>query len=182
MELMPVKPEDAGKWAEMRRDREAKRFMPMVDASVEELARRLQECTADTTDMSGKEILLSVHAGDCLVGFVGARNASRQMRYAEISYLIDVPWRGKGIAQAAVRCLIDKLFASGYRRLFATISVGNVASIRVATKVGFVHEGTLRQHHLIEGRPVDQEIHGLLDREWTGSAYAPKPAPDDSPC
>jgi len=75
------------------------------------------------------------------------------------------------LGRAAAGALVDMAFAdSELRRLYATISVGNEESRRIVERLGFVHEGTLRRHHLIEGQYVDQWFYGLLREEWAGGA------------
>jgi RimJ/RimL family protein N-acetyltransferase len=166
IELRPVIPDDAKRWAAMRQDADARRLTPLNDASLEELSQRLRKCTSDTTDMSGKEIMLAVYVAQCLIGFVSAHNTSNQMRYAEIAYSIDKMFRRNGIGYAAARMFIERLFHGGFRRVLAIISSDNAASISLVRKLGFAHEGTLRKHFIIQGREVDQEVHGLLAHEW----------------
>ena len=42
----------------------------------------------------------------------------------------------------------------------------NVASARVLEKVGFVHEGTLREDCVVDGVVSDSWVFGLLRRDW----------------
>ena len=42
----------------------------------------------------------------------------------------------------------------------------NDASARVLERVGFEHEGTLREQVFARGRRVDTERYGLLESEW----------------
>jgi len=42
----------------------------------------------------------------------------------------------------------------------------NRASRRVLEKSGFVQEGLLREHYLINGQPVNEVLYGLLRQEW----------------
>jgi ribosomal-protein-alanine N-acetyltransferase len=42
----------------------------------------------------------------------------------------------------------------------------NEPSQHVLRKLGFKHEGTLRQRHLFRGRYEDQLYFGLLAKEW----------------
>jgi RimJ/RimL family protein N-acetyltransferase len=46
------------------------------------------------------------------------------------------------------------------------IAVGNDPSDRVAQKLGFTREGTLREELLIRGNWVDHTLWSLLDREY----------------
>ena len=75
---------------------------------------------------------------------------------------------GKGIATAALRLLIEKIFAeSTLRRLLAYVHEENQPSRRVLEKLGFQEEGLLREHYIISGAPVNEVLYALLKREWT---------------
>ena len=71
--------------------------------------------------------------------------------------------QGQGVARECMAALIDHLLLEeGNRRLTAEIDSGNVASIRLAEKLGFRHEGTLRQHERTHKGICDLLIYGLL--------------------
>jgi ribosomal-protein-alanine N-acetyltransferase len=54
----------------------------------------------------------------------------------------------------------------GYHKIVLRIAVGNLASDRVAEKLGFTREGVLREELLIRGNWVDHTLWSLLDREY----------------
>ena len=54
----------------------------------------------------------------------------------------------------------------GYRRLEWKCNALNARSMRAAERLGFVYEGTFRQHMVIKGRNRDSAWFSLLDREW----------------
>jgi RimJ/RimL family protein N-acetyltransferase len=86
---------------------------------------------------------------------------------AEIGYWTAAPARGRGITTEAVAAVCGWGFAScGVQRLEWYAEVGNVASRRVAEKIGFVLEGTMRQLLLRpDGRRVDCWAGALLGAE-----------------
>lgn len=103
-----------------------------------------------------------------VVGSVSLKNISHSMGYAEIGYGIAESHHRRGIATAAVRLLVDKVFAeTTLRRLIAFVHDQNQASCRVLEKLGFKEEGILREHYMINGEPKDEVIYGLLRREWS---------------
>lgn len=102
-----------------------------------------------------------------VVGTVSLKNVSHSMGYGEIGYGISELHHGKGIATAAVRLLVDKVFTeSNLRRLVAYVHEENQASRRVLEKLGFQEEGLLREHYVIKGVPVNEVLYALLRREW----------------
>jgi len=81
---------------------------------------------------------------------------------AEIGYWTAAPARGRGITTEAVAAVCTWGFTScGVQRLEWYAEVGNVPSRRVAEKVGFTIEGTLRSFLL---RPGGERVDG-----WVGS-------------
>jgi ribosomal-protein-alanine N-acetyltransferase len=89
------------------------------------------------------------------------------MGYGEIGYGLAESHQGKGIATAAVRLLVEKIFRkTNLRRLLAYVHEENIASCRVLEKLGFQEEGVLREHYVINGTAVNEILYGLLKREW----------------
>jgi len=102
-----------------------------------------------------------------LVGTASA-TVNWRMRHAEIGYQIAEAYYGRGYAKAAVTNLLNLAFAETSRlmRVFASIHCENAASIAVVERLGFTHEGTLRDHYRIQNEYVTELIYGMLRREW----------------
>jgi [ribosomal protein S5]-alanine N-acetyltransferase len=94
-----------------------------------------------------------------------------QHEVAEIGYVIAREHWGKGYTSEAMRPLIDYAFnALGFHRLEAKLDPRNLASAKVLTKLGFVHEGTRRENWLDHNGRADTGLYGLLRGEWRTSA------------
>ncbi|WP_101829957.1 GNAT family N-acetyltransferase [Frankia canadensis] len=93
---------------------------------------------------------------------------------AEIGYWCAAHCRGQGVASQAVAAVCRWGFGTlGLSRIEWRAAVGNVASLRVARKTGFVLEGTLRQALVVGGgRRVDC---------WVGSRLPADPTPPGRP-
>ncbi|MBS0387070.1 MAG: GNAT family N-acetyltransferase [Proteobacteria bacterium] len=86
---------------------------------------------------------------------------------AELGYVLGREHWGRGYMDEALRRLIDCAFGElGLRRLEAEVDPRNARSARVLTRLGFVHEGLLRERWLTRGVPCSVNIYGLLQREW----------------
>ncbi len=90
-----------------------------------------------------------------------------RMRTGHIGYWIAAPARGRGVCTRALRLLaryaLDEL---RLERLALLTDPDNVASQRVAEKVGFRREGVLRSHLLHpDGRRRDSVMFSLLPGE-----------------
>jgi ribosomal-protein-alanine N-acetyltransferase len=152
-------------WYRMRQCPVAREYMPLVDTDVEGLDRRLAQASTNFDPSEAKEKYFGVRVVGQWVGLVGCRDVSPMMRYAEVNYMVDAPYRGCGYATAAVSVLIDQLFSHGFRKLGILVDAGNLASITVARRNKFTLEGILRAHYLIGGEPRDQLVFGRLQPE-----------------
>ena len=54
----------------------------------------------------------------------------------------------------------------GLQRISAVIFSPNTRSIKVLEKCGFVHEGTMSDRYVLDGKPVDGEMYGLTKVDW----------------
>ncbi|MEX6500700.1 GNAT family N-acetyltransferase [Pseudomonas zhanjiangensis] len=67
----------------------------------------------------------------------------------------------------AVYLLAERAMGSlGYRRLEWKCNALNTRSMRAAERLGFVYEGTFRQHMVVKGRNRDSAWFSIIDREW----------------
>jgi RimJ/RimL family protein N-acetyltransferase len=134
----------------------------------EEIAMTLQAAGADLTDLGKYEhYRWFIECDGEAVGSVSVKNISHMMKYAEIGYGVGEAHQGRGIATAAVKMLVQKCFCeSPLRKLLAYVHHENVASCRVLQKAGFILEGVLREHYIINGVAEDEIVFGLLKHEW----------------
>ena len=86
---------------------------------------------------------------------------------AQFGYWLAPTARGRGYATRAVMLLTRWLFELGAARVFMTIVADNDASIAVARRAGFVHEGTMRSHAVWQNQRYDVMWFAALPREWT---------------
>jgi ribosomal-protein-alanine N-acetyltransferase len=144
------------------------RHNPLKAMNREEIKAMLESEGCVLSDLATKESYRwFIQCEDAIVGSVSLKNISHTMGYAEIGYGVAEHCHGAGIATAAVNLLVKKCFCeSSLRKLLAYVHEKNVASCRVLEKAGFAREGTLREHYLINGVPVNEILFGLLRREW----------------
>jgi len=75
----------------------------------------------------------------------------------------------KGHGQAAVRALAGHGFGVlGLNRIGLNCDATNARAIRCYEKVGFQHEGVMREHRYVDGEYRDSVVMGLLKKEWSG--------------
>lgn len=79
------------------------------------------------------------------IGVIFLRNVNLAHRAAEVGYMLTRESWGKGFASTIVRMAVRHGFGNmGLCRIEAYVSTGNVASLRVLEKCGFVKEGRRR--------------------------------------
>lgn len=105
------------------------------------------------------------------LGNISVWPTSRRERSGEIGYWVRSASVGKGVAtEAAARVARVGFDELDLHRITLRIAVGNRASERVAEKLGFVHEGLLRQEVLVHGIWLDHTLWALLESEYRGLA------------
>jgi ribosomal-protein-serine acetyltransferase len=101
------------------------------------------------------------------VGSISMWTVSKLGKIAEFGYWVRSDEQSNGVCTEAVQLLLEEAFVSlKYHKVTLRIAVGNRGSERVAEKVGFTKEGTLREELLIRGNWVDHTLWSLLDREY----------------
>jgi RimJ/RimL family protein N-acetyltransferase len=86
----------------------------------------------------------------------------RYLLIAELGYWIDRDAEGRGIVGRACSALIDHAIAHGMRRIEIRTAATNDRSRRVAERLGFQREGTLRSALPIGETRLDVAVFGLV--------------------
>lgn len=95
------------------------------------------------------------------VGSVSAQ-IDRYTHSAQLGYWVDERVEGKGIVARACRGVVDDLFADGVERIEIRTARHNERSIRLAERLGFEREGTLRRALPVGEERHDVAVFGLL--------------------
>lgn len=168
MELLPYEPTFFQPFLDWRYQPLSVRHNPLKSMSHDEIEKMLAGESADLTQVGKAENFrwfISIEGE--VVGTISLKNISHSMGYGELGYGIAEKHHGKGIATAALRIMIDKIFhETSLRKLIAYVHEENQASRRVLKKLGFQEEGLLREHYIINGTPVNEVFYGLLKHEW----------------
>lgn len=168
MQFVPPSPDLLQKFYDYRQDPVTRQFNPLKPSSLEALAARFANSSSHWTEFHRAESLSwFVEVDGEAVGNVSIHSINRMMLTAEIGYGVFAAARGRGFASAMVSQLCAETFAHTHlRKLLAFVHEENLASRRVLEKLGFVQEGILREHYLINEQPVNEILYGLLRREW----------------
>lgn len=166
--LRPLRADDAGDLFALHADAEALRYWdapPWRESSRADAfldtARRL------AAEGTGVRVAVERSADRRFLGWCGVSRWSTRHRSAALTLCLDPGNGSRGFATEAARALLDWAFATGeLDRVQAEADTRNLACHRVLEKLGFVHEGTLREDCVVEGVVSDTAVYGLLRREW----------------
>lgn len=104
-----------------------------------------------------------------IIGVIGTHQINWTNRSTEIGYWLAQDFQGKGIITGACRALIAHLFAElDLHRVQIRCATGNAKSCAIARRLGFVHEGTVREAEIVNGQYFDLHIFGMLKQDWHG--------------
>jgi RimJ/RimL family protein N-acetyltransferase len=131
--LTPEQPADAGWLADLF----TARGTGIVTV---EAARQRIEAMTKTLAASGiGAVVMRPREGSPPVGYCALVVGRASLAEPEIVYEVLPEAQGRGYATEASCALMDAAWDTGRDRLWATIRARNVASLRVADKLGFVH-------------------------------------------
>jgi RimJ/RimL family protein N-acetyltransferase len=113
-------------------------------------------------------------ADDRIIGTCTLFAIHEPQQRAEIGYALGHEHWGQGYMSEALTILLDYAFgALGLRRLEADVDPRNSGSMRVLERLGFRHEGLLRERWKVNGELQDSVLLGLLEREWRRAPAEP---------
>ena len=114
---------------------------------------------------------LTLTGEDRLIGTCTLWNLDPGYHCGEVGYELHLVYGKQGIMREAVAAILTFGFSElGLHRIEATPFAENADSKNLLLKLGFRHEGTLRQRHYFRDRYLDQLYFGLLQEEWLKSA------------
>ncbi|MDQ1128044.1 GNAT family N-acetyltransferase [Microbacterium sp. SORGH_AS_0888] len=125
------------------------------------------EATASFTGMqlerfaAGTLLPTAIARDGVLIGSASLRLDS-YLGTAELGYWIDEEEQGKGVVFRACTALLDHAREAGAARVEIRTAVANVRSRRLAERLGFIHEGTLRAALPIGETRLDVALYGLV--------------------
>mgnify|MGYP000883098285 CR=1 FL=1 len=142
------------------------RWMPRIrENSSIEINEKIVESFVEEMS-AGKSVRCLIYANCEPAGYVGIK-IDKLNKNCDVSYWVCEKQRGRGIAKGAVKLMIDESFTSlDLHKFYLSASTRNTASISVAQSLGFIREGTLREHELLEDGYHDISIFSLLRKDW----------------
>jgi len=136
-------------------------YLPMSEAAEEQWFER------QISD-SGAHVLVIETLEGKPIGNLGFSEIDHKNRQAWFGISIcESDYRDRGLGTDAVRTLLCFAFEEmNLNRVALRVLDFNTRAIRCYEKVGFKHEGRLRQSHFTRGQYVDELVMGILSSEW----------------
>mgnify|MGYP002147930357 CR=1 FL=1 len=118
---------------------------------------------------------LVLRDGGLLVGTLSLYKIDAPCRRADIGYALGAAHQGQGLMNEALSAVVDLAFDHRpgtafddlrLNRIEADIDPRNAASCRALERLGFRHEGTLRERWWVAGEVSDTALYGLIRSDW----------------
>ena len=101
------------------------------------------------------------------LGFVFLNHVNRQYQMANLGFAVRTSRTGEGIATEAARRLAQYGFEQlRFQRIEIVVQKDNLASLKVAEKLGAVREGLLRNRLIVHGSSSDAYMHSLIPSDF----------------
>ena len=147
-------------------DPEIPRWIPVIPQPyTEQSALEFVQWSDEGWERGNRQfVIVDARSGE-LLGAIGM-TVNAGFAIGHIGYWVAAAARGRGVASSALRLLAGWALENGFGRVELVTDPDNVASQRVAEKVGFRREGILRSHVLHrDGRRRDSVMFSLLPGE-----------------
>lgn len=106
-----------------------------------------------------------------LLGDVGLILANKAALQAEVGYIFNPAYAGKGYATEATEAIITLGFERfGFHRIFARLDAKNTGSIGVVERLGLRREAHLIENDRFNGIWGDEYVYATLRGEWLARA------------
>lgn len=102
-----------------------------------------------------------------LAGMIGTHDIDHANKRSSVGYWLAKDYAGKGIVTQSVAAILDYAFNEvNLNHMTLRAATGNKKSRAVAERLGFTHEGTLRDYELNGDEFLNLEVYGMRASEW----------------
>lgn len=110
---------------------------------------------------------IEVAATGRLAGQIALYSFSQQNRRCDVGYALGRAHWGHGYLGEALAAVLDHGFSElALNRVEADIDPRNAASAKALERMGFRHEGLMRERWIVAGEICDTAFYGLLKSDW----------------
>ncbi len=145
--------------------------LPWLDEvrTLEEQISYIDHCHADYE--LGKGVMYTIRRSGRIVGTIGLNWIDYENRSCGVGYWISENHTGQGIATRSCYRIIEHCFNDlNLHRFVLEASVENIASCKVADRLGMRLEGVNRDREWLYNRYVDGKMYAITKPEWKSSS------------
>lgn len=136
-------------------------YMNTLSDSITYLTQSQVNCAA------GTELSYNIYKNNTLIGRIGIHQIDRSNNNASIGYWLSEGAQGNGIITTCCTTLIDIGFEQlDFHRLEILTATHNRKSSAIPIRLGFFHEGIMRQVERHANQYFDLNIFSILKEEW----------------
>lgn len=144
-----------------------RQWLPWVDStqSGEDVAGFIRMAMEQYARNDGFQCVIR-HDGH-IAGALGLHRIDWNNRYTSLGYWLGQTFHGQGIMTGCCRALVHYLLADlDLNRVEIRAATGNTKSRAIPERLGFTHEGTLREAEWLYDHYEDLAVYSMLKREW----------------
>ena len=147
-----------------------RKTLPWLDEvnSLDEQISYISHCISDYELYKG--IMYSISSDGDIIGTIGLNSIDYENRSCGVGYWVSEEFAGKGIATRCCSRLIDHCFNDlNLHRFVLEAAIENIASCRVAEKLGLRLEGVIKDREWLYDRFLDANLYAVTKPEWDSS-------------
>jgi ribosomal-protein-serine acetyltransferase len=142
-------------------------WLPWLDATRTESDLRAWATAERAKAEAGRSVQFVIVDDGRLAGIVGYHEIDREHGQVDLGYWLAEERQGRGLVTRAVAELVRIAFEElGLNRVGIKTATGNVRSRAIPERLGFRHEGVIREGERLYDRFVDLDAFALLASEW----------------
>lgn len=144
-----------------------KEWLPFIDftKTVSDTENFIKSTMKQFSENNG--IQAGIWYEDNLAGVIGFHKIDWNNKSTSIGYWLGDAYVGHGLMTKSVKAFVDyALIDLGLNRVEIRAAVENKKSRAIPERLGFTHEGTIRQSEWLYDHYVDHEVYGMLAADW----------------
>lgn len=142
-------------------------WLPWLDATRREEDLRAWVAAERENAAAGRAAQFVIVDEDRIAGVIGFHEIDWSHGQVELGYWVSEDRQGRGLVTRAVQVLLRIAFEElGLNRVGIKTATENARSGAIPKRLGFRHEGVLREGERLYDRYVDLDSYALLASEW----------------
>lgn len=165
--LREVNPEDVNEVFLMRSDKEIMKYIPRVPAkTLEDALEHIQTLKETKEKEEGISWGIYLKGEDKIMGIIGLYRINKPNFRAEVGYILNPKFHGKGYVSEAIQLVIDFGFNTcHFHTLTAIIDPRNSASEKVLQRANFQKEAHFKEDFYFNGEFLDSVHYSIINKK-----------------